>query len=83
MAKILICDFHSSELKTFMYDLAPAPAEIVLGGYLYAEIMTIHDGINRVESQIFGAYSTHDNNYNSVDNSDQVYIWAYPYGWKG
>ncbi|MBW4686449.1 MAG: hypothetical protein KME40_15430 [Komarekiella atlantica HA4396-MV6] len=79
MAKILISDFNSGATKTFLHDLALAQVETILGGYLYAEIMTIHDGINRVEKQTFGSYSTHDNNYKSIDNSDQVYIWAYPY----
>ncbi|WP_193198722.1 hypothetical protein [Nostoc sp. MG11] len=79
MAKILVFDFHFSDVEIFLHELAPAQAETVLGGYFSAKIMTIHDGINRVETQTFGSYSTHDNNYNSIDNSDQVYIWAYPY----
>ncbi|MBW4686450.1 MAG: hypothetical protein KME40_15435 [Komarekiella atlantica HA4396-MV6] len=76
MAKILISDFHFSELETFLNDLAPAQVKTVSGGYPYARILSIHDGINRTEYQIFGIGSDHDNNYSSTDNSDQVYIWA-------
>ncbi|MBH8551144.1 hypothetical protein I8751_01820 [Nostocaceae cyanobacterium CENA357] len=76
MARILICDFHFSDVETFLHDLAPAPAKSVLGGFPYARVLSIHDGINRKETQFFGIGSNHDNNYNSVDNSDKVSIWA-------
>jgi hypothetical protein len=76
MARILIFDLHFSDVETFLHDLAPTPARTILGGFPYARILSIHDGINRKESQFFGIGSNHDNNYSSVDNSDQVYIWA-------
>ncbi len=76
MAKILICDFHLNELETFLHNLATHQAKAVLGGFPYARILTIHDGINRKEFEFHGIGATHDNTYNSVDNSDKVFIWA-------
>ncbi|MBW4686451.1 MAG: hypothetical protein KME40_15440 [Komarekiella atlantica HA4396-MV6] len=76
MAKILVFDFKFSDAETFLHNLAPAQTDNVLGGFPYARILTIHDGINRTESQLFGSFSNHDNNYDSIDNSDQVYIRA-------
>ncbi|MBD6619473.1 hypothetical protein FNW02_27515 [Komarekiella sp. 'clone 1'] len=84
MAKIVIFDFHLSDAGTFLHDLASAEAETLSGGasatgspYTFARILTIHDGINRVETNYSAGGSINDNNYNSTDNSDQVYIWAY------
>ncbi|MBD6619475.1 hypothetical protein FNW02_27525 [Komarekiella sp. 'clone 1'] len=84
MAKIVIFDFHLSDIGTFIHELASAEAETLSGGasvtgspYTVARILTIHDGINRVETNYTAGGGIHDNNYNSIDNSDQVYIWAY------
>ncbi|MBD6619472.1 hypothetical protein FNW02_27510 [Komarekiella sp. 'clone 1'] len=86
MAKIIIFDFHLSDADIFLNELTPAEAEIVSGGaiaggypYTAGQISSIHDGINRVEANVRGLGSTHDNNYSSVDNSDQVFIKAFPF----
>ncbi|WP_193198721.1 hypothetical protein [Nostoc sp. MG11] len=76
MAKILVFDFHFSDVEIFLHELASAQAENIWGGSFFAEIMSIHDGINRKESQYFGVGGNHDNNYGSIDNSDQVFIKA-------
>ncbi|WP_193198720.1 hypothetical protein [Nostoc sp. MG11] len=76
MTNISVFDFNLSNVETFLHDLAPAQSKTVLGGSFDARVLTIHDGINRVEDQIFGFNSEHDNNYSSVDNSDKVSIWA-------
>ncbi len=76
MARILICDFHFSDVETFVHDLAPALAKTVLGGFPYARVLSIHDGINRKEFEFHGVGAKHDNHYNSVNNSDKVFIWA-------
>ncbi|NDJ25377.1 hypothetical protein GS682_27805 [Nostoc sp. B(2019)] len=76
MAKISVFDFNLSNVEKFLHELAPAQAETVLGGSFDARILTIHDGINRVENQIFGLNSEFDNDYSSADNTDQVFIRA-------
>ncbi|NDJ25378.1 hypothetical protein GS682_27810 [Nostoc sp. B(2019)] len=76
MAKILVFDFHFSDVEMFLHELAPAQAETIWGGSFFAEIMSIHDGINRKQYQYFGIGGDHDNNYGSTDNSDQVFIKA-------
>ncbi len=76
MARILIKDFHFSDVETFMYDLAPAQVKTLFGGFPYARVLSIHDGINRKEFEYHGVGSSHDNNFNSIDNSDKVSIWA-------
>jgi len=93
VAKIVISNFHLIDVGTFLDDLTPRQAETVSGGvsavgslgdasavgspYTFARILTIHDGINRVETNYNAGGGTNDNNYYSVDNSDQVYIWSY------
>ncbi|NDJ24390.1 hypothetical protein GS682_22645 [Nostoc sp. B(2019)] len=85
MDKIVIFDFHISHADTFLYDLTPAQAETVLGGvsaagypYTAAYILSIHDGINRVQDNTYGVGSSYRNKYSSIDNSDQVFIKYYP-----
>lgn len=85
MAKIVILDFHLSDVDTFLHELVLAQADTVSGGaiasgypYTAGYISSIHDGINRVEANTRGVGGTHDNNYNSIDNSDQVFIKTFP-----
>lgn len=78
MAKLLILDLHSENVDTFLEELKPEQTQTVLGGYITANILTIHDGVNRVENTVEGSnsYNFRDNSFYSIDNSDQVYIWA-------
>jgi hypothetical protein len=83
--KIVVFDFHFSHTDTFLYDLTPAQVDTVLGGvdasdypYNAAYILSIHDGINRVQFNTYGVGSSYRNKYSSVNNSDQVFINYYP-----
>lgn len=81
MSKLLILDLRPVNVETFLEELNPKLAESILGGNISAKILSIHDGVNRVENTHEGANSVNfrDNTISSIDNSDQVYIWTRGY----
>ncbi|RCJ30952.1 hypothetical protein A6770_20740 [Nostoc minutum NIES-26] len=84
MSKIIICELHPSDVKTFLQELTPAQAETVCGGgspYIYITNMTdevtingsgYNGGDNTVEAGT-NSVSYHDNKINTTDYSRSNY----------
>jgi hypothetical protein len=80
MAKIVISYFQPTDLGLFMHNLNPLQCKILLGGYMYFNLMNIGGGINNMDNVYYlGSYALnfHDNRMYTMDYSRSLYNWFY------
>ncbi|MEA5507882.1 hypothetical protein VB735_33300 [Halotia wernerae UHCC 0503] len=84
MAKIVISGLSFINVETFLHELAPVKAEMIMGGRYFEswagdiQILTVHDGINQFERRVESAsgYVVRNNKFDTIDYSrtNNIYV---------
>ena len=88
MERVLINNFDSTDLESFIYDLKQIESSIVLGGSVWGDypnwggtpnvfVITMYDGLNTISTTYEGAGNFHDNKFHTIDYARTVNAWVY------